>query len=106
MITVTNTAADKIRQQLSQRGQGIGIRVGVKTTGCSGLAYILEYVDTLGDGDDAILFDRFSVIINKQHQPYLQGVKIDWAKKGLNEGFDFVNPNEKDRCGCGESFRI
>ena len=106
MITVTNTAADKIRQQLSQRGHGIGIRVGVKTTGCSGLAYILEYVDTLSDGDDAVLFDSFSVVINKQHQPYLQGVEIDWTKKGLNEGFDFVNPNEKDRCGCGESFRI
>jgi len=106
MITVTNTAAEKIQQQLARRGKGIGIRVGVKTTGCSGLAYILEYVDRLEEGDDAVLFDKFSVIINKQHQPYLTGIEIDWVKKGLNEGFDFINPNERDRCGCGESFRI
>lgn len=106
MITVTNTAAEKIKQQLALRGKGLGIRVGVKTTGCSGLAYILEYVDKLDEGDDAVLFDKFSVVINKQHQPYLEGIEIDWVKKGLNEGFDFINPNEKDRCGCGESFRI
>lgn len=106
MITVTSTAAEKIRQQIARRGKGLGIRVGVKTTGCSGLAYVLEYVDALEEGDDAVLFDRFSVIINKKHQPYLEGIKIDWVKQGLNEGFDFINPNEKDRCGCGESFRI
>jgi iron-sulfur cluster assembly protein len=106
MITVTKTAAKKIQQQLGIRGKGLGIRVGVKTTGCSGLAYILEYVDNLEEGDDAVLFDGFSVVINKQHQPYLEGIEIDWVKKGLNEGFDFKNPNERDRCGCGESFRV
>ncbi len=106
MITVTNTAASKIQQQLQQRGMGLGIRVGVRTTGCSGLAYVLEYVDQLSDGDDAELFDGFSVIINKKDQPYLQGLEIDYVRQGLNEGFEFRNPNARDQCGCGESFRI
>jgi len=105
MITVTESAGKKIRQQLTRRG-GLGIRVGVKTTGCSGLAYVLEYVDTLQEGDDAELFDGFSVIVNKKDHPYLQGLEIDYVRQGLNEGFEFNNPNEKDRCGCGESFRI
>lgn len=106
MITVTNTAAKKIQQQLTRRGAGLGIRVGVRTTGCSGLAYVLEYVDQLGEGDDAELFDGFSVIVNKRDLPYLRGLEIDYVRQGLNEGFQFNNPNEKDRCGCGESFRI
>ena len=106
MIIVTSTAANKIQQQLQRRGTGLGIRVGVRTTGCSGLAYVLEYVDQLGNGDDAELFDNFSVIINKKDQPYLHGLEIDYVREGLNEGFRFNNPNEKDRCGCGESFRI
>jgi iron-sulfur cluster assembly protein len=106
MITVTTTATKKIKQQLERRGSGIGIRVGVKTTGCSGLAYVLEYVDELSEGDDAELFDGFSVIVNKKDAPYLQGLEVDYVRQGLNEGFQFNNPNEKDRCGCGESFRI
>ena len=105
MIKVTETAGKKIRQQLARRG-GLGIRVGVKTTGCSGLAYVLEYVDELTDGDDAELFDGFSVVVNKKDQPYLIGLEVDYAREGLNEGFKFNNPNEKDRCGCGESFRV
>ena len=106
MITVTNTAANKIRQQLTRRGAGLGIRIGVRTTGCSGLAYVLEYVDTLDVGDNAELFDGFSIIVNKKDEPYLQGLEVDYVRQGLNEGFQFNNPNEKDRCGCGESFRI
>ena len=105
MISLTTPAMNKIISQLHRRG-GIGIRVGVRTTGCSGLAYVLEYVDQLTDGDDSILFDNFAVIINKRDQPYLQGMEIDYVREGLNEGFKFNNPNEKDRCGCGESFRI
>lgn len=105
MIKLTTTALNKINSQLQRRG-GIGIRVGVRTTGCSGLAYVLEYVDQLTDGDDSILFDNFAVIINKRDQPYLTGMEIDYVREGLNEGFRFNNPNEKDRCGCGESFRI
>lgn len=106
MIKVTDAAANRIRQNLNKRGRGIGIRVGVKTTGCSGLAYVLEYVDELRDGDDAELFEGFSVIVNKKDAPYLKGLEINYARQGLNEGFEFINPNEKDRCGCGESFRI
>lgn len=89
-----------------QRRGGIGIRVGVRTTGCSGLAYVLEYVDELSDGDDTILFEGFAIVVNKKDQPYLAGMEIDYVREGLNEGFRFNNPNEKDRCGCGESFRI
>jgi iron-sulfur cluster assembly protein len=106
MITVTDTAQSKIKQTLSKRGKGIGIRVGVKTTGCSGLAYVLEYVDELKTGDNIELFDGFNVIVNKKDQPYLQGLTMDYVRNGLNEGFEFTNPNERDRCGCGISFRI
>ena len=106
MIDVTPKASEKIQKYLAGRGRGIGIRIGVRTTGCSGLAYVLEFVDATGPGDHVYEFDGFGVIINEKHKPYLQGMQIDYTKKGLNEGFDFVNPNEKDRCGCGESFRI
>jgi len=106
MISVTPAAASKIARNLDRRGGGLGIRIGVRTTGCSGLAYVLEYVDELQPGDDAELHDGFSVVINKKDQPYLQGLQIDYIRQGLNEGFEFTNPNEKDRCGCGESFRI
>ena len=106
MITLTPIAATKISQNLQRRGQGIGIRVGTRTTGCSGLSYTLEYVDQLDLGDDTVLFEGVAVIINKKDQPYLQGMEIDYVREGLNEGFRFNNPNEKDRCGCDESFRI
>ena len=106
MITLTPAAANKISLNLQKRGQGIGIRVGTRTTGCSGLSYTLEYVDQLDLGDDTVLFEGVAVIINKKDQPYLQGMEIDYVREGLNEGFRFNNPNEKDRCGCGESFRI
>jgi iron-sulfur cluster assembly protein len=106
MISVTSAAASKITRNLERRGSGLGIRVGVRTTGCSGLAYVLEYVDELRPGDDVVVQDGFSVIVNKKDQPYLKDIQIDYVRQGLNEGFEFINPNEKDRCGCGESFRI
>jgi iron-sulfur cluster assembly protein len=106
MISVTPAASSKIARNLDRRGGGMGIRIGVRTTGCSGLAYVLEYVDELQPGDDAELHDGFSVVVNKKDQPYLQNLQIDYIRQGLNEGFEFTNPNEKDRCGCGESFRI
>ena len=106
MITVTDTAQAKIKQTLAKRGRGIGIRVGVKTTGCSGLAYVLEYVDNLTEGDDANLLDEFSVVINRKDQPYLNGLTMDYVRNGLNEGFEFTNPNSRGECGCGESFRV
>ena len=108
MITVTDTARKKIQKLLERRGKGVGIRIGVKTTGCSGLAYILEYLDTYEPDTGTINYPQpdFCVIISKKDEPYLQGLTIDWARNGLNEGFEFKNPNERDRCGCGESFRI
>ncbi len=107
-ITITELAKEKVMQNLQRRGRGQGIKVGVKTTGCSGMAYTLEYVDEL---DPKELYwiggvPEFKIISTQKDFVYLQGLTIDWIKKGLNEGFDFINPNEKDRCGCGESFRI
>jgi iron-sulfur cluster assembly protein len=108
MITVTDTAKEKIKQLLAKRGQGVGIRIGVKTTGCSGLAYTLEYVNTYTPEPGVTNFAQpdFVVLIDAKSLVYLDGLTIDWVRNGLNEGFDFKNPNERDRCGCGESFRI
>jgi iron-sulfur cluster assembly protein len=108
-ITVTDLAARKIQQQIERRGAGVGIRVGVKTTGCSGLAYVLEYVD-VEQGREICMehhdVNGVRIYIDPKHRPYLYGMTIDYVRNGLNEGFDFRNPNERDRCGCGESFRV
>jgi iron-sulfur cluster assembly protein len=106
MISLTPLAAEKVRQSLTSRKKGYGIRVGVKTTGCSGLAYTLEYVDDPTKEDMSFVSEGVHIFVDPKSLPYLDGVTMDWIKKGLNEGFDFVNPNEKDRCGCGESFRV
>lgn len=108
MITITETAANKIKQQLEKRKKGLGVRVGVKTTGCSGLAYTLEYVDESSNNEHDNLFESFGVkvYIDSKSLVYLNGSVMDYLKKGLNEGFEFINPNEKDRCGCGESFTV
>ena len=108
MITVTNTAALQIKKLLAKRGKGVGIRLGVKTTGCSGLAYTLEYVDeyTAEVGVTNYAQQDFVVLVDAKAEAYLNGLIVDWVRNGLNEGFDFQNPNERDRCGCGESFRV
>lgn len=107
MITVTELAAGKILGNLQRRGRGLGIRVGVKTTGCSGLAYVLEFVDNDHQHDmEHHDSNGVRIYMDPRHRPYLSGMVLDWAKKGLNEGFEFINPNERDRCGCGESFRV
>lgn len=106
MITVTEIASKKIQQQIQKRGSGLGIRIGVKTTGCSGLAYVLEFVDSPLDTDVSVDCNNCKLYIDPKSCPYLQGMTIDYVRNGLNEGFEFVNPNEKDRCGCGESFRV
>ena len=106
MISVTALASKKIVSNLTRRGQGVGIRLGVKTTGCSGLAYVLEYVDTVNAEDITVEQDGFVVVIDPKSSAYLNGVEVDYVRQGLNEGFEFRNPNERDRCGCGESFRI
>jgi len=108
MITVTSTASKRIVTNLTKRGQGLGIRLGVRTTGCSGLAYVLEYVDAHTADDTTIHYAQpgFSVIVDKRHEVYLSGMTVDYVRQGLNEGFEFSNPNERDRCGCGISFRV
>ena len=106
MITITDQAAKKIALNLTKRGSGIGIRIGVRTTGCSGLAYVLEYVDALQPGDVAMANNYTNVVVDKKSLPIIDGITVDYVRQGLNEGFEFINPNEKDRCGCGTSFRI
>ena len=106
MISLTPLAADKVRQSLERRKKGYGIKVGVKTTGCSGLAYVLEYVDNPINEDMSFVSEGVHIFVDPKSLVYLDGVIMDWVKNGLNEGFDFKNPNERDRCGCGESFRV
>ena len=109
MISLTNTAAEKIKYYIQGRGRGLGIRVGVRTTGCSGLAYTLEYVDQeQGQQHCVAHYDDKGVriYVKPEHLVYLDGMTIDYQRRGLNEGFEFINANEKDRCGCGESFRV
>lgn len=106
MITLTDKAATKVKRTLERRGKGIGIRIGVKTTGCSGLAYVLEYVDNPSPEDVQYNSNGVSIYVDPKSLVYVTGLQMDWIRQGLNEGFDFKNPNERDRCGCGESFRI
>ena len=108
MILLTDKACEKIKTQLRKRGKGVGIRLGVKTTGCSGLAYTLEYVDKYEIEIGVINYSQkdFVVLVDSKSEEYLKGLTMDWIRNGLNEGFDFINPNERDRCGCGESFRV
>ena len=107
MITLTEIAKNKIIKFLEKRG-GEGIRLGVRTTGCSGLSYVLEYVDKYDYDNTMINYaqDKFCVLVDKKHDVYLTGTTIDYVRSGVNEGFEFKNPNERDKCGCGSSFRI
>ena len=105
-ITLTEAAASRVRAYLGNRGKGLGVRLGVKTSGCSGLAYVLEFVDQIAE-DDEVFEDRgVKVIIDSKSLVYLDGTELDYGKEGLNEGFRFNNPNVKDQCGCGESFKV
>lgn len=106
MLTITEKAKTKILQTLNKRGKGLGIRIGVKTTGCSGLAYVLEYVDDPNTDDIKIDCNGCLLFLDPKSCAYVKGTTIDYVRNGLNEGFEFSNPNERDRCGCGESFRI
>ena len=107
MISLTDTAKNKIQKLVATKGYA-GIRLGVKTTGCSGLAYVLEYVQEYAPSDSDINYAQqdFVVLVDKKNEVYLRGVTVDYLRQGLNEGFEFRNPNERDRCGCGESFRV
>jgi iron-sulfur cluster assembly protein len=108
MINITEAAQKKIQQNIKQRGRGRGIHIGVRTTGCSGLAYTLEYLDRVDNLEPGhtTLFETFCIYISKKDLPYFKELEIDYVRQGLNEGFEFRNQAEKDRCGCGESFRV
>jgi iron-sulfur cluster assembly protein len=106
MITLTETAANKVKDNLARRGCGLGIKICVKTTGCSGLAYILEYIDHIDETLAIFESQGVYVYMDPKHMPYLQGIEMNWRRQGLNEGFEFANPNSKGECGCGESFSV
>lgn len=106
MITLTQLAAEKVQKNLENRGKGLGIRIAVKTTGCSGLSYVIEYVDVPQPEDMSFVSHGIHVFVDPKSLVYVDGVEMDWVRNGLNEGFDFKNPNEKARCGCGESFTV
>ena len=105
-ITMTDTAIEHVRQQLEQRGEGVGIRVGVKTTGCSGMAYVLEFVDDVEVSDEVFEFQGVKLVVDPKSLVYIDGTQMDFVKEGLNEGFEFKNPNAAGECGCGESFTV
>jgi len=105
-ISMTESAAERVQYFLDNRGSGIGLRLGVKTTGCSGMAYVLEFVDTAEAEDTVFEVNGIKIIIDPKSLIYLDGTELDYAKEGLNEGFQFNNPNVKDTCGCGESFTV
>ena len=106
MISITENAATRVQDFLSKRGEGVGVRLGVKTTGCSGLAYTLEFVDDIEDSDRVFDSQGVRIIVDSKSLVYLDGTELDFVKEGLNEGFQFNNPNVKDSCGCGESFTV
>ncbi len=105
-ITLTDAAADRVKTFMDNRGKGIGLRLAVRTTGCSGMAYVLEFADELDQSDVVFEDNDVKVIVDPKSLVYLDGTELDFGKEGLNEGFKFNNPNVKDECGCGESFKV
>jgi len=105
-ITLSDAAAERVQRFLESRGSGVGVRLGVKTSGCSGMAYVLEFVDDTKEDDVVFEDNGVKVIVDQKSLVYLDGTQLDYGKEGLNEGFLFNNPNVKDECGCGESFTI
>ena len=106
-ITITEQGAKRVNDFLTNRGSGIGVRLAVKTTGCSGMAYVIEFVDDINtDEDEVFECNGVKIVVDKKSLVYIDGTEMDFVKEGLNEGFAFNNPNEKDSCGCGESFTV
>ena len=105
-IQLTDVAANRVRGFLEGRGKGIGLRLAVKTTGCSGMAYVIEFVDDIQDDDSVFESNGVRIVVDAKSLIFIDGTEVDFAKEGLNEGFQFKNPNAKDECGCGESFTV
>ena len=105
-VTMTERAAQHVTNYLARRGKGLGLRLGVKTTGCSGMAYQLEYADAAHPEDRSFESHGVTIFVDPKSLAYIDGTELDFVREGLNEGFKFNNPKERDRCGCGESFRV
>ena len=105
-VTLTEAAAKHVQKYLARRGKGVGLRLGVKTSGCSGMAYKLEFADQVEPDDKVWESFGVKVLVDEKSLPYLDGTELDYTREGLQDGFKFHNPNEKSRCGCGESFQI
>jgi iron-sulfur cluster assembly protein len=105
-ITLTENAAKHVLSFLAKRGKGVGLRIGVRTSGCSGMAYKLEFADEADNDDLRFESGGVTVLVDPHSLPYLDGMELDYTREGLNEGFKFNNPNVKDTCGCGESFKV
>lgn len=103
-VTLTEKAASHVQGSLAKRGRGLGLRLGVRTSGCSGMAYKMEFADAINPDDIQFESHGVKVVVDPKSLPYLDGTELDYAREGLNEGFKFRNPNVKDECGCGESF--
>ena len=105
-ITLTENAAKHVQNFLTKRGKGVGLRLGVRTSGCSGMSYKLEFADEIDSADLQFVSNGVTLLIDPQSLPYIDGMELDYAREGLNEGFQFNNPNVKGACGCGESFTV
>ena len=105
-ITLTENAAQHVQNFLIKRGKGVGLRLGVRTSGCSGMAYKLEFADMVYEQDLQFVSNGVTLLVDQQSLPYIDGMELDYTREGLNEGFKFNNPNVKDACGCGESFTV
>ena len=105
-VTMTQEATERVKSFMTNWGKGCGLRIGIKTTDCSGLAYVLEFVDDLNEDDEVFNIEDVKIIIDAKSLVYLDGTQLDFVKEGLNEGFQFTNPNAKGECGCGESFNV
>ena len=105
-VKLTESAAGQVRRQLAQRGEGLGLRLGLKQAGCSGYAYQVGFADAVGPEDLVFESHGVQVVVAREHLPLLEGVEVDFVRQGLNESFQFHNPNVKDECGCGESFTV
>jgi iron-sulfur cluster assembly protein len=105
-ITLTESAAERVRAFIDKRGSGVGLRVGIKKTGCSGFAYVVNYADEIGDDDVVFEHSDIKVVVDRSSLKYIDGTEVDYIRQGLNEAFSFRNPNSTGECGCGESFSV
>ena len=105
-LTLTEKAAKHIQKSINSRGKGVGLRLGVRTSGCSGMAYVLEFADEINIEDQVFESQGIKILVDPKSLVYIDGTELDYVREGLNEGFKFNNPNVKDQCGCGESFNV